>query len=188
MAQTTPRSGGLVKRNLALDVASFETIIKTRQFIGTLLALLRSVMVKMMEQPRTVNPGGEMARNGNALVFVVDDQQVVAELTAAILELEGFETQIFHDPESAFDALDSGHTTPDILLTDYQMPTQSGLDLIERSKDRHPELRTILFSGSAKPSVYADRRVKPDEFLEKSFAPQHLLNLVKSVLDAPVSR
>ena len=144
-------------------------------------------MVKMMEQPGTANQRGGMTRNGNALVFVVDDQQVVAELTAAILELEGFETQIFHDPGSAFEALDSGHLMPDVLLTDYQMPTQTGLDLIERCKDRHPGLRTILFSGSAQRSIYADCRVKPDEFLAKPFVPQHLLDLVKSVLASPVS-
>lgn len=123
-----------------------------------------------------------MARKGDALVFVVDDQQVVAELTAAILELEGFQTRIFHDPEAAYEAMDTGHVTPDVLLTDYQMPTQSGLDLIERSKDRHPGLRTILYSGTAQKSIYADRRVKPDEFLEKPFVPQHLLEMVKSVL------
>lgn len=123
-----------------------------------------------------------MARNGDTLVFVVDDQQVVAELTAAILELEGFQTRIFYDPEAAYEAMDSGRLTPDVLLTDYQMPTQTGLDLIERSKDRHPALRTILFSGSAQRSVYANCRVKPDEFLEKPFVPQHLLEMVKSVL------
>lgn len=123
-----------------------------------------------------------MARNGIALVFVVDDQQVIAELTAAVLELEGFETRIFHDPESAFEAMDSGDMTPDVLLTDYQMPTQTGLDLVERSKDRHPDLRTILYSGSAQRSIFADSRVKPDEFLSKPFVPQHLLELVKSVL------
>lgn len=122
-----------------------------------------------------------MARKGDALVFVVDDQQVVAELTAAILELEGFQTRIFHDPDAAFEAMDSGHAMPDVLLTDYQMPTQTGLDLIERSKDRHPDLRTILYSGSAQRSIYANRRVKPDEFLQKPFVPQHLLELVKSL-------
>lgn len=139
-------------------------------------------MVNMMEKTGRALEGSGTRWNENALVFVVDDQQVVAELTAAILELEGFQTRIFHDPKAAYKALDSDHFTPDVLLTDYQMPTQTGLDLIERSKDRIPNLRTILYSGSVQRSVYADRRVKPDEFLEKPFVPQRLLDLVKHVL------
>ena len=116
------------------------------------------------------------------MVFVVDDQQVIAELTAAILELEGFRTRIFHDPDEALKALVSDVDAPDLLLTDYQMGRSTGLDLIEQSKDRRPALRTILFSGTAQRGVFADRRVKPDEFMEKPFVPQHLVDVVKAIL------
>ncbi len=116
------------------------------------------------------------------MVFVVDDQQVIAELTAAILELEGFRTRIFHDPDEALKALVSDVEAPDLLLTDYQMGRSTGLDLIEQSKDRHPRLRTILLSGTAQRGIFADHRIKPDEFMEKPFVPQHLVDVVKAIL------
>ena len=138
-------------------------------------------MIDTIEQTGAISPRiGEQAESA-ALVFVVDDQKVIAELTAAILQLEGFQTRIFHGPEEAWAAFSEGDS-PDLLVTDYQMPTQNGLDLIEQCKERHPGLRTILYSGSARRGLYADRRIKPDGFLEKPFVPQHLIDTAKSVL------
>ncbi len=139
-------------------------------------------MLNVMKDPRTKVISYAGARDRSALVFVVDDQQVVAELTAAILELDGYSTRIFHDPAEAIKALDSDEISPDLLLTDYQMPNQNGLDLIESCTRSRPELRTILCSGSVQRSIYANRTVKPDEFIEKPFVPKHLLDVVQEML------
>jgi len=138
-------------------------------------------MIDTIEQTRTLSPSARPLTNVGAMVFVVDDQKVIAELTAAILELEGFRTRIFHGPEEAYDAIGKGDV-PDLLVTDYQMPNQNGLDLIEQCKERHPKLKTILYSGSAQSSVFSDRDVKPDGFMEKPFVPQRLIDTAKSVL------
>lgn len=139
-------------------------------------------MMNMLEDTRMEATSLTTRGNSQALVFVVDDQKVIAELTAAILELEGFQTRIFHDPAEALEALNTEAGAPDLLLTDYHMGRSTGLELIEQGKERHPELRTILFSGTAQRSVYADRRVKPDEFMEKPFVPKHLVDVVKAIL------
>jgi len=153
-----------------------------RHPIGTKNANSADVMMAIQEETRTEETSPEPRSKGETMVFVVDDQQVIADLTAAILELEGYQTRIFNSPSEAFQALDSDAGAPDLLLTDYQMGQSTGLELIDQSKKRHPGLRTILLSGSVQRSVYADRRVKPDEFLEKPFVPKHLIDVVKAIL------
>ncbi len=141
-------------------------------------------MMSIIQEAASGTTGEEVREGGGEMVYVVDDQKVVAELTAAVLQLKGYRTRIFHDPDQAFTAMDGDTNAPDLLMTDYQMGASTGLDLIERSKERHPTLRTILFSGTARRSVFADRAVKPDAFLEKPFIPDHLIDVVKSVLKA----
>ncbi len=156
--------------------------IELRHAVGTKYANRAHVMMTILEETGTKETSQALGGNDGAMVFVVDDQKVIAELTAAILELEGYQTRVFNAPEEALKALHSNGGAPDLLLTDYQMGRSTGLELIEQSKERHPGLRTILLSGSVQRSVYADRRVKPDEFLEKPFVPKHLVDVVKAIL------
>jgi DNA-binding NtrC family response regulator len=80
-------------------------------------------------------------------IFVVDDERIIADSLATILNSSGYETSAFYDAESALLACELGN--PDCLITDVVMPGMSGIDLAVEIKDRFPACRVLLFSGQA---------------------------------------
>ena len=65
-----------------------------------------------------------------ATVIIVDDSAVSLKvLERALLDLPGVEVKAFKRPEEALDAFRQGPC--DLLITDYEMPQMSGLELIQ---------------------------------------------------------
>jgi DNA-binding NtrC family response regulator len=80
-------------------------------------------------------------------VFVVDDERIIADSLATILNHSGYQASAFYDAESALLACELGN--PDCIVTDVVMPGMSGVDLAVEIKDRFPACRVLLFSGQA---------------------------------------
>jgi DNA-binding NtrC family response regulator len=80
-------------------------------------------------------------------VFVVDDERIIADSLATILNHSGYQASAFYDAESALLACELGN--PDCIITDVVMPGMSGVDLAVEIKDRFPACRVLLFSGQA---------------------------------------
>ena len=80
-------------------------------------------------------------------IFVVDDERVIAETLAKILQLSGFEAISFTNPLEALNR--SQHPPPDLLLSDVSMPQLSGVDLAVQIKQKYPKCKILLFSGQA---------------------------------------
>ena len=65
--------------------------------------------------------------SSSSAVFVVDDERLIADTTAMILRINGYEAIAFYDAESALKQLDSNK--PDIVISDVIMPGMNGVDL-----------------------------------------------------------
>jgi DNA-binding NtrC family response regulator len=63
------------------------------------------------------------------------------------LTRKGFDVTIFTDPLEAQAALEDSSRKFDLLVTDYNMPGYSGLDLLHASKLIRPDLPVALASG-----------------------------------------
>ena len=116
------------------------------------------------------------------LVYVVDDERVIATTLAAILKNSGFEAVPFIDPLEALLAAES--QTPDLLITDVMMPQLNGVDLGIQFKAIHPKCKVLLFSGQAKTSdLLQDARDKGHDFelLTKPVHPTDLLRAIKEI-------
>ncbi|MEW6302981.1 MAG: response regulator [Verrucomicrobiota bacterium] len=116
------------------------------------------------------------------LIFVVDDEPLVAEVVETILDLEGYRTRVFLEPEKALDELMHTEASPDLLLTDFRMPNMNGMELIRRSKEKFPELKSILFSGHVDENVMATQSARPDRFMRKPFFPETLLEMIHTLV------
>ena len=109
-------------------------------------------------------------------IFVVDDERIIADSLATILNNSGYETATFYDAESALLACEL--VNPDCIITDVVMPGMSGLDLAEEIKNRFPACRVLLFSGHAATSdLLATVRGRGHDFdvLPKPVHPKDLL-------------
>ena len=93
---------------------------------------------------------GESKANGvHALgkVLIVEDDTLVAELAAGMLDELGFETVVAHSAKEALDRL-AGGEKPKLIFSDIVMPGGiSGIELARKVRDRFPELPILLTTG-----------------------------------------
>jgi len=111
------------------------------------------------------------------LVYVVDDETVIAETLAMILRQAGFAAHAFQDPIRALAAAESA-SPPNLLIADVVMPGMSGIELAIQFQQTYPECKVLLFSGQAATAdlLEAARRQGYDfEVLSKPIHPADLL-------------
>jgi DNA-binding NtrC family response regulator len=112
----------------------------------------------------------------NRVVFVVDDEVVIAQTLAMILNHAGFQASAFDHPEKAIAA--SAELTPALLISDVMMPGMSGIELAIHFRKSHPECKVLLFSGQAATSNLLEKvRAEGYDFdlLSKPIHPADLL-------------
>jgi len=86
---------------------------------------------------------------GQALgrVLLVEDDYLVAELAAGMLNELGFEAVVTHSAKEALERL-SGDHRPTLVFTDIVMPGGiSGIELAQKVRERFPELPVLLTTG-----------------------------------------
>jgi CheY-like chemotaxis protein len=81
-------------------------------------------------------------------VLVVDDDQLIAMATAAMLEDLGHVVVEAFSGQSALDLLQRG-TEVDLVITDHAMPGMTGTELARQIKSHWPDLPIILATGYA---------------------------------------
>ena len=118
-----------------------------------------------------------------ALIYVVDDEQIIAFTLIEILKRNGFEAIAFTDPLDAL--LSAESECPDVLLTDVMMPQLNGVDLGVQFKAIHPTCRVLLFSGHAATSdLLRNARETGNHFelLTKPVHPTELVSVIQQTL------
>lgn len=124
-----------------------------------------------------------MTEAKRSIVFVVDDDSVVASTLEIILLSHGYDTRSFFDP---LDALKAAHSVaPSILLADVMMPSMNGIDLAKEIRRLYPECKVLLFSGHIGTSrLFASAKADGCEFelLTKPVPPAVLMDKIHEVL------
>ncbi len=124
-----------------------------------------------------------MQTREKCLIFVVDDEEVIASTIAAILRLKGMDAIPF---TQSFEALESSRSiAPDLLICDVVMPLLSGVELAQHIQGSHPECRVLLFTGEwdtedAENAAYQDGLLY--QVMEKPVHPKELLRKVREML------
>jgi CheY-like chemotaxis protein len=114
-------------------------------------------------------------------VLVADDERVIADTLAIILNQSGFEATAVYSGEKAVEA--AKLLKPDMLISDVIMTDMNGIDAAIKIRKLLPECKILLFSGQAATADLLDRaRVQGHEFeiLAKPVHPQDLLARLRS--------
>lgn len=114
-------------------------------------------------------------------VLVVDDERVIADTLAIILNQSGFDASAVY---SGTDAVERARkTTPDLVITDVFMPDLNGIQAAIQIRSFLPSCKILLFSGQAATAdLLEDARAEGHEFeiLAKPVHPQDLLAKLRS--------
>ncbi len=98
-------------------------------------------------------------------VLVVDDEPMVARLTAMVLEHLGMETHVERTASDALSQVKQSHEngTPfRLVVVDWTMPDISGLEMLQQLRIHFPELAAVVTSGFTEQRVRAEWT--PDEY------------------------
>ena len=109
-------------------------------------------------------------------VLVVDDERVIADTLAIILNKAGFDAAAVYTGTAAVERARS--TRPDLVISDVIMPDMNGIDAAINIRSFLPECKILLFSGKAETAdLLKDAREKGHEFdiLAKPVHPDDLL-------------
>ena len=114
-------------------------------------------------------------------VLVVDDERVIADTLAMILNQSGFETRAVYSGEKAVEV--ASDFKPDMLICDVIMTGMNGIDAALSIRELLPRVKILLFSGQAATAdLLENARAQGYEFeiLAKPVHPQDLLNRLRA--------
>ncbi len=114
-------------------------------------------------------------------VLVADDERVIADTLAIILNQSGFQATAVYSGEEAVDYAKT--LQPDMVISDVMMTDLNGIDAAIRIRTMLPGCKILLFSGQAATADLLDRaRGQGHEFeiLAKPVHPQDLLARLRS--------
>ena len=125
----------------------------------------------------------------NRKALVVDDEFHIVQVVAIKLKNNGFDVATAENGRLAYERV--CRCRPDVIITDYQMPEMSGVELIEKLRD-NPETAAIpvIMLTARGFAIDEDRkgRLRVAAYLSKPFSPREVLQTGDDVLkEAAVS-
>jgi CheY-like chemotaxis protein/anti-sigma regulatory factor (Ser/Thr protein kinase) len=114
-------------------------------------------------------------------VLLAEDDAPSRQIYYTVLEGEGYHVIEVPDGMSALEVLNSQPV--DVLVTDIMMPGMTGIELLQRAMQTHPDLRAIVMTGhKTSEAVIGAMRNRACEFLEKPFRAEELIEAVRLVM------
>ncbi|MCD4831228.1 MAG: response regulator [Anaerohalosphaeraceae bacterium] len=122
-------------------------------------------------------------------VVVADDEVHIVQVVAMKLRNNGFDVVTAEDGAQAYELCLS--EKPDILITDYQMPQMTGIELIEKIRQDEQFTSMPIIMLTARGFAIDDQlqgKLNISRCLSKPFSPKELLGHVEDVVSQPVSK
>jgi len=115
-------------------------------------------------------------------VFLVEDDAAVRMGSAQALSIAGLQVQPYADAESALAAL--ARERPGAVVSDVRLPGRDGLALLHELQQQDRELPVILVTGHGDVAMAVQAmRDGAHDFIEKPFASEQLVRVVRQALD-----
>jgi DNA-binding response OmpR family regulator len=126
--------------------------------------------------------------HGLGRVLVVDDDEVIRQLIAVNLQLEGFDVSTAIDGQDCLDRV--VEIDPDVITLDVMMPRLDGWETAVQLR-KSPEtahIKVVLITARAQEEDKAHGgRVGADAYLTKPFDPNEMIRVIRELAGAPAS-
>ncbi|MFH1415864.1 MAG: response regulator [Elusimicrobiota bacterium] len=112
-------------------------------------------------------------------ILVIDDDPDILKTLKHMLECSNYTVDSACCEKEALSIIEKKHIN--IVLSDYNLGTDNGLDLLEKIRKQKPEIKTILMSGAFCPNETDMHRI--DDFLSKPFDLHKLRSTINKTLN-----
>ncbi|HVN93709.1 MAG TPA: response regulator [Terracidiphilus sp.] len=122
-------------------------------------------------------------------VLVVDDETSIADTTATILSMSGYDAKAAYDGNEALES--ALLLPPHLVITDVVLPGMNGIELAITLQRVFPDCQIVLFSGQASTVdllAAAGSAARRFTLLSKPVPPEQLLATVKEKLRAAIRK
>lgn len=124
-------------------------------------------------------------QNSKWRVLIVDDEFRIGQMIKKLIRWEELEMECADVVDNGVTALQIIETQRiDVVITDVRMPKINGLDLIQMSKEKNPQIRFVVVSGY-KEFEYARRALQygVDEYLLKPINEEELNKIMRKIYE-----
>lgn len=152
---------------------------------GTTLTVLLPLTAAVAEKGAAAQ---DASWRGSGTVLVVDDQELMREVSSSILETQGFEVLTASTGDEAVRLFEEESQSIRLVLLDRTMPGMDGEEVLAHIRRIDPSTVVVLMSGYKEKDAL--RGLDPDHlsgFLAKPFRPADLLRELKQALGAAES-
>ena len=120
--------------------------------------------------------------DGNPInVLVVDDEAVLAEMVSMALRYEGWNIATAADGSAAIAA--ARGQRPDVVVLDVMLPDMSGLDVLHKLREEHPQLPVLLLTAKdAVEDRIAGLTAGGDDYVTKPFSIEEVVLRLRALL------
>ena len=123
----------------------------------------------------------DQAMDNKVSILIVDDEALIRDNLASLLERSGFKVTVAVDGQDALNKL--GHTGADLIVLDVMMPRMDGREMLRQLRQNRNWIPVILLTqvGDAAERAMALEE-GADDYLNKPFDTHELIARIKTVL------
>ncbi len=134
--------------------------------------------------PSVHTRSGTEVRKGTETVLLVEDDEVVREITKTMLEELGYNIIEAVDGEQAIELFRNNKDSIQLVISDMVMPKLSGKDIHRELKKMKPGIKILYMSGYAVDMLgLPDAGEEKVSFISKPFGPDAISVKIRDVLD-----
>ncbi len=116
-------------------------------------------------------------------ILILDDESIVGERLKAALQKDGYEVEIFLNPNKALERI--SEKVFDIVVTDIRMDEMDGIQVLEKVQERSKTTKVIMITGYATIEVARESLAKGAfDFIAKPFKIKELRKTIKKAAES----
>jgi CheY-like chemotaxis protein len=129
--------------------------LHTHEKFGSVFAFAlpaRRALTAAQQRLASSSRDGMLDSINGAFIVVIDDDARICEVTKTMLELHGAEVNIAESGESAIQKMIFNSRMPDLILSDYRLIEETGLECIEKIRNEFNEdIPAVIITGDTAP-------------------------------------
>lgn len=148
---------------------------------GTLVSIY---LPAVDEVPLQVKDTGSPVAHGKETILLVEDEDIVVDISQRIFYRLGYQTLVAKTGEEAIKISQKSDEKFDLILLDMKLPDMDGKKIFSAIKEARPDIKVIIFSGySIDGPVQEILNAGADGFIQKPFSLSTLSTQLREVLN-----